>query len=263
MTLRNALCALVALLITAGCTQEDLLEKIASPEDRKNATECLDQLRAGDIAAIEARIDPSLKAPDLHATLQKIADILPDGKPDSVTLVGANVNTNSDERTANLTYQFGYGERWFLANCALKKTGNTQTIIGISAQSSEKALQKAKFDLRGKSPKHYAILVAGIVFVLISLFALITCIMERGLRRKWAWILFIILGIGDLTLNWATGETTLSVATVQLFSASAVSEMYGAWMISVGLPLGAVWYLVRRFLLNHRPADRSESELNH
>jgi hypothetical protein len=247
----------VALLITAACTQDELLEKIASPEDRKNATECLDLVRAGDIAALEARIDPSLKAPDLHATLQNIADILPDGKPDSVTLVGANVNTNGDGRTANLTYQFGYGERWFMANCALKKTGNTLTILGISAQPLEKALQKASFDLGGKTPKHYAILVAGIVFVLISVFALIVCIMERGLRRKWAWILFIILGIGDLTLNWATGETTLSVATVQLFSASAVAEMYGAWMISIGLPLGAMWYLARRFLLNPRPADRS------
>jgi len=257
MPRRNALCALVALLITAGCTQEDLLEKIATPEDRKNATECLDQLRAGDIAAIEARIDPSLKAPGLNDTLQKIADILPDDKPDSVTLVGANVNTSGDERTANLTYQFGYGERWFLANCALKKTGNTLTIFGISAQPMDKALQKASFDLQGKSPRHYAILVAGIVFVLISVFALIMCVMERGLRRKWAWILFIILGIGDLTLNWATGETTLSLATLQIFSAGAVSEMYGAWMISVGLPLGAMWYLARRFLLNHRPADRS------
>ena len=138
-----------------------------------------------------------------------------------------------------------------------EETGNTLTIFGISAQPMDKALQKASFDLQGKSPKHYAILVAGIVFVLISVFALIICVMERGLRRKWAWILFIILGIGDLTLNWATGETTLSLATLQIFSAGAVSEMYGAWMISVGLPLGAMWYLARRFLLNHRPADRS------
>ena len=120
MPLRNALCALAALLVTAGCSQEELLEKIATPEDRKIATECLDQLRTGDIDTLEARIDPSLKTPDLRATLQGIADILPDGKPDSVKLVGAHVNNFNDERTANLTYEYGYGDRWFAVNCAIQ-----------------------------------------------------------------------------------------------------------------------------------------------
>lgn len=260
MPLRNTLCALVALLVTVGCSQEELLEKIASPEDRKIATECLDLVRNGDIAAIEARMDPSLKTPDLHATLQQMADVLPDGKPDSVKLVGANVNTSNDERTANLTYQYGYGERWFLANCATQKLGKTLTIVGLNVQSLEKPLEQATFDLRGKSAKHYAILVAAILFVLTSVFALIVCIMERGLRRKWAWILFIIFGIGTLTFNWSTGETSFALLSFQLFSASAQSELYGAWMISLSLPVGAVWYLVRRFLLNHQPADRSNSD---
>ena len=260
MPLRNALYALAALLVMVGCSQEELLEKIASPEDRKIATECLDQVREGNIAAIEARVDPSLKSPDLHARLQQIADILPDGKPDTVTLVGANVNSTASERTANLTYQYGYGEHWFLVNCATRKVGDTLTIIGISAQPADKKLEQASFDLHGKSATHYAILAAAILFVLVSLFALVVCIMDRGLRRKWAWILFIIFGFTTWTLNWNTGEISFSLISLQLFSVSAGAELYGPWMIAVSLPAGAVWYLVQRFFLNHRPADLSNPD---
>lgn len=258
MPLRNALCALAALLVTAGCSQEELLEKIASPEDRKVATECLDLLRTGDLDTLEARIDPSLKTPDLRATLQQIAEILPDGKPDSVKLVGAQVNSFNDERTANLRYEYGYGDRWFMVNCAHKKVGTTLTVIGVSVNTLEKSLEKTTFDLQGKSAKHYVILAAAILFVLISLVALITCIVERGLRRKWAWILFITFGFGQLTLNWSTGETSFALLSIHLFSAGTTAEPYGAWILYVALPVGAVWYLVRRFL-NHPRAARSNS----
>ena len=138
------------------------------------------------------------------------------------------------------------------------KAGNTLTIVGISANSLEKPLEKSGFELEGKSAKHYVILAAAILFVLISLVALIICIVERGLRRKWAWILFIIFGFGQLTLNWSTGETSFSLLSIHLFSAGTTADLYGAWMLFVALPVGAVWYLVRRFL-NHPPPDRSDS----
>jgi hypothetical protein len=258
MPLRNTLCALSALLLGA-CSQEELVNKLASEEDKKIVAECLEQLRRGDIATLEARVDPSLRAANLHDTLVAISEALPDDPPDTVKLVGVQTNSNREGHTANLTYQYGYGSRSLMVNCAYKKSDGAVTLMGISVEPLEKSLEEQhKFDLSDKPASSYAILIAACLAVIASVVALIFCVMEKGLRRKWAWVLFIIFGFFDWTLNWDTGEITFSLMTVQLFSAGAVAQGYGPWIISVALPVGAVTYLVRRFL-NHRPDERSNS----
>jgi hypothetical protein len=80
--------------------------------------------------------------------------------------------------------------------------------------------------------------------------------LRRGLRRKWLWFIFILFGIGQLSVDWNSGAWEFSPLHFLLFSASAVSPGYGPWVVSTALPLGAAWYLARRFL-NHRAAERS------
>jgi hypothetical protein len=256
MPLKLTLCALAVLVLTA-CSQDELLDKMASDEDKKFATQCLGRLLDGDVASLETKIDPTLKAPNLHDVLVRMAEMLPDGKPDSVKLVGVHKNTVSGVRTANLTYQYGYGDQYFLVNCASQTKDDRVTIVGISATPLEKQLEDhSKFELEGKPAASYAILIAATLAPVISVIALILCILESGLRRKWAWVLFIIFGIGGITLNWSTSEITYSIAHLQLFSAGAAAAPYTPWMIVVALPVGAVVYMARRFL-NHRPSDRS------
>ena len=64
--------------------------------------------------------------------------------------------------------------------------------------------------------------------------------------RKWPWVLFIIFGIGKVTVNWNTAEWSVVPVSVQLFSASAVSAFYGPWLISASIPLGALAFLIYR-----------------
>jgi hypothetical protein len=250
-------CAFVALLAGAGCSQEELLQKIASEEDQKVARECIDTFRKGDLAEIEARLDPSLKGADTHAALAQMAAMLPPGKPDAVKLVGANLNTNNDTRSMNLTYQYTWGQQYFLINCGTRTQGEQRVIFGLNVNQLDGSVeQQGTFDLKGKSPFQYAVLLAGVVFLVLSLVALFRCIMEKDLRRKWLWIIFIQFGIGQLSVNWNSGAWEFSAVHFLLFSASAVSPGYGPWVVSVALPVGATWYLVRRFL-NHRAAARS------
>ena len=256
MPLRITLCALAALIL-AGCSQQELVEKLASDEDKKSASACLDRLHAGDIEALEKQLDPSIKAADTHDLLVQVAAILPDGKPDSRELVGVHTNRNNGVSTVKLTYQYRFADQYFLVDCSHKKDGANTTIIGINIQAMTKPVEEMRqFDLTGKSARHYAVLSAAILFVLLSLAALLVCIRERGLERKWLWILCILFGITDLSVNWNTGATTFSPLSLQLFSAGTSTGPDGALLVSLALPLGAVLYLWRRFL-NHRPAGRS------
>jgi hypothetical protein len=245
------------MLAGAGCSQEEMLRKIASDEDQKVARQCIDTFRNGNLAGIEARLDPSLKGADTHAALVQMAAMLPPGSPDAVKLVGANLDRRNDARSMNLTYQYAWGQQFFLINCATRTQGEERIIFGLNVQQLDGSVeQQGRFELKGKSPFQYTVLLAAVVFLVLSLVALFRCILEKDLRRKWLWIIFILFGIGQLSVNWNSGAWEFSALHFLLFSASAVSPGYGPWVVSVALPVGAAWYLVRRFL-NHRAAARS------
>ncbi|MBI1397584.1 MAG: hypothetical protein GC151_16545 [Betaproteobacteria bacterium] len=84
--------------------------------------------------------------------------------------------------------------------------------------------------------------------VFVTLYALVACIRTRVPRRKWLWIVFIVLGVGKLAVDWTIGECRVFPASMQLFSASAFSSPYGPWTVAVSLPVGAIEFLLYRKL---------------
>ena len=63
---------------------------------------------------------------------------------------------------------------------------------------------------------------------------------------RWPWLLFMLFGIGSLSINWTTGETQFSALTLRLFAASVDQIRYGPWIVSVSFPLGALAFLLLR-----------------
>jgi len=76
------------LLLLAGCSQSDVLQKFAAPEDQALARNYIDLLRQRRFEGIEKAADPSIGGASLHDTLVKMAALIPPGEPTSVTLVG-------------------------------------------------------------------------------------------------------------------------------------------------------------------------------
>jgi hypothetical protein len=53
-------------------------------------------------------------------------------------------------------------------------------------------------------------------------------------------------GFGKIMVNWTTGAWDFMIFSAQLFSASAGAAYFGPWIITVSLPMGAVFFLSRR-----------------
>ena len=67
------------------------------------------------------------------------------------------------------------------------------------------------------------------------------------MRLKFLWFLFIIVGVGKLTMNWTTGQLTTHPLAFQLLGASYFRPgLYGPWLFSASWPLGAVIFYFRR-----------------
>ncbi|GGF06876.1 hypothetical protein GCM10011611_10460 [Aliidongia dinghuensis] len=91
---------------------------------------------------------------------------------------------------------------------------------------------------------------------LVPLFIVITaiiCTLTTMRRRKWLWLLFILFGIGQLSLNWTNGSLYVTPTFVQLLGAGwSQSGLYGPIMLHFSVPLGAIIFVVLRRRLDRR-----------
>jgi len=238
---------LMAGLGLVGCSKADLIQKFAASEDQALARSYVDLLRQHRFDDIEKSMDPSLTGPSLNQTLSNMAGMFPPGEPTSVTLVGAQSFKTPDSSMVNLTFEYGFAGKWLVTNVALKKQGGNTTIVGFHVYPQTKSLEaQSKFTLKDKSPLQYAVLALIIVAPLVTLWSLVSCLRTKLKGRKWLWVLFIILGVGRLAINWTTGAWGFNPFYIQLFSASAFAPFYGPWTLGVSLPLGAIVFLLSR-----------------
>jgi hypothetical protein len=236
------------LLVALGaCSQQNMLQKFASPAEQSAARHYIDLLRQGRYEVIEAAMDPTIGGPSLHVTLVSMAALIPAGEPTSVTLVGANRMKASGSETVNLTFEYNFSGKWILANVATKRDSGPTTIVGFHIYPQSESLeQQSKFVLGGKSAFQYLALGLAIILPLFTLLALVICIKTKLKGRKWPWVLFIIFGIGKFALNWRTGQWGYSFLNIQLLSAGAFAPLYGPWTIFLSIPAGAIVFLMRR-----------------
>jgi hypothetical protein len=135
-----------------------------------------------------------------------------------------------------------------MINCATKeKKGGQFTIVGMHVTELEGSLETLNaFTFEGKGITHFVVLALAIAFPALTLVALYFCVRERNLKRKWLWVLMIIFGVIQFTLDWTTGAWTLKPIAVVLFSVGAFKLHYGPLMLSIALPAGAIAYFLRR-----------------
>ncbi len=243
--------AVVAAAVMAGvlasCSEERVMQALTSESDRAFTTSCIDHLRRREFEAIEAVMDPSLRTAGLRRTLESMADLVPPSAPRSVKVVGSHTFYGDGETVVNTTLEYEFDGRWLLANVVAREAAGQKRVVGFNVLPQPASLKaQHRFTLRGKGPAHALVLAAAAAAVTLTLTALVACVRTRGLRRKWLWVLFILVGIGQVGVNWTTGAWFGTPLAFQLFAAGAKAQFYGPWLISFSLPLGAIVFLVRR-----------------
>jgi hypothetical protein len=241
------LVAMMAIALTAGCGQAGMMKAMTPSADEQVAKSYIDLLREHKFEQIEKDIDPADRPPNLHETLIKMAALIPAQAPTSVKVVGANTFRSPGVYKSDITFEYQFPDKWLLANVMVQKKDGVSTIVGFNVKGISDSLENLnRFSLPGKGALQYAVLAGMIVASLFSLYALVLCARAKVPKRKWLWIVFILFGVGKFTVNWTTGQWGFLPLSVQLFSAGAFAPFYGAWELSLSLPLGAIWFMLRR-----------------
>jgi hypothetical protein len=232
--------ALIVAVLALGCS---------IPRPDGNVTEFslrfLSLLESRDSVAIVAAVDPSLTSYSAWGQLSAVGDTLRSFHRDSTTLVGWNTFSSSDTYRGNLTFAL-HGQDQALVALAIVRREGSLVVTGIQFQRVDTTLAKAtQFHIAGKGPRFYFVVTAAAMALLICIGAAIVLV-RTPMPRRWLWALLALVGFGQCTINWSTGEISTELLRVQLLGAGALRYTTGPWLVSFALPLGAIYALWRR-----------------
>jgi len=107
----------------------------------------------------------------------------------------------------------------------------------------------------------YAVLTIAIIDVLLIFVTLAVCIITPISKKKWLWIVFILVGVGSVSVNWTNGKYAIQVLSIYLFGASAAATGPDApWIITATIPLGAIVFWFKRKRLKAEAEASIDSE---
>ncbi|MCP4611024.1 MAG: hypothetical protein GY845_20135 [Planctomycetes bacterium] len=242
---------MTCLLFCAGCGFEGFLKKqlarFTPKEADKFARSYIDILLKGDIEKAEKLLDPKVVNSKTQSQLQNIANLLDKGKLISTESVGVNMFRNRDRVRNTLTYQLQFEDVWLLAIVTVDGVSGNQKIYRFHVKPIPKSLKEINaFTFSDKSFRHYIILLIAIGIPVFIIYTIVLCARTK-MKRKWLWIIVILLGVGRCSFNWTSGQMVIQLIFIQLIPTSAFKGgPYAPWIINISVPVGALLFLMKR-----------------
>jgi hypothetical protein len=254
---RHVLLALACLLV-AACSQQALLEKFSSPQDRALSTKLIQSLQSGDTAYILSNLRPDLRD-RLLAVLPSMRQVLPAGADTKLSLVDASYNSmttlgSATTRRSYLAYEIDQGSRHALVRIGIERKAQDVAVTDLYVNSLAKPISElTSFTLTGKSAIQYLFLALAAMSFATIVTSFVVLFRSKGIKRKWLWTIGCLFGFGQFTVDWSTGAVTFAPLYFQLFGAFAIkSPMISAWRVGFGIPIFAVAFLILRRRLQPR-----------
>ena len=255
-----------ALLSVCSIASADSSDSPLVPQQEMTfAKAYLTKLREKDYEYVSSHVSPELRSEISHPKLDEIAKYFPSGALQSTELIGSQVNIAKEIWHGNFTFEYKFDNGWAVANVVLRRPADSvkPVVIGFHVNqfdASQKELNE--FDLSGKSALHYSVLFSACAISIFILVTLIYCIRTPIANRKWLWILFVLGGIGSISINWTTGAYAFKILAYLIFGASATAASeHAPWVVSAAFPIGALTFWIRRqALLEATAASQSKDE---
>jgi hypothetical protein len=226
-----------------GYDRASLLKKYTPQDDQALALHSVDLLFQDRYDEIENSLDPTIRNGDTHEHLVEMSHLFP-GKPISVKTVEARIIRSRDSRTTSITVEYEFARSWLLAQVVIRTKDGLKAITGFSVNPTAEPVEVMnEFTLDDKGFSQYAGLFLALWVATLTLYAFVLCVRMKIGNKKWVWLVAILVGVCQLTVNWTTGEwffTPLSLSTPPV---TASCTAYGPWMLHIFSPLGAIAFL--------------------
>lgn len=232
--IRGILLALAALTLF-GCARPPL----PSEADRQ-AQGFFEAVRAGDWSRVDAQLGPNMLAvPNRQVTFQAIRGALPSGAPREARAVG----WAEKQGAISAVHLYRFPESDVVVSTALT---NGKITGFLANRLPPAAIEANRFDIRGKTPKHYTFLLSSILSPLAMIGMALLAIGMKELPWRFAWAALSFVGVGKAWLNWTTAQGGFEWAQVALLGSGLTRATdISPWVFSFSAPVGALIVLLR------------------
>ncbi len=213
------------------------------------ATQVLAELSNKNYSSVESQLDPGINTASTHSQLERMADVFPVGKPAKTHVVGVNTSTVNGTITYSLTVESEYPSTWPLANVVLRKESGHWVILGMHVYPRTQSLEtENRFTFTGKTAVHYVVFGLATAIPIFVVLTFIACVRTPLAKRKWLWLLFVAVGIGQLSFNWTNGASSIQpISFVALGSGFFRAGPYAPIILNVSVPVGAIIFWLKRW----------------
>lgn len=253
------LVVLLALLFTVSC-QQSAQSAVGGSVGDLTARRAIDLVQQGRMTEVLQVIDPTALSGDATETLQQVQAVLPGAGTSTIdpVLESAHKWQGRDRIEEQLTYHVKGQDRAALVFVTTTTESGVTRLQGFRANPAPLDLRDAyPFRLAGMSLLHYMVLLLAVTVPVFMLVTAVACIRSQR-RRKWLWLAFSLVAIGQFGIQWAVGgQYFLRLFSVQ-FLGAFVSKfpIYDPWIVGASVPLGAILF----WATNRKKATATEVE---
>jgi len=235
-------------LFMTGMMESTLMDKFADKDEIEFSKQFFSLVKSRNFDAAIEKVDPKIINQSLKENLQKLADLFPNEEPKSIKAVNSTTVVKDGASNINLSLEYEFPSKWVVASLALHKQGSSTTVQGINVQPLNDSIENInRFTFAGKGIIHYATFAIGVFLFLFQLYVIALCINTPIPKRKWLWVIFVLVGILQINFNWATGQFYFNPISIKI---PLVQFSRGFYLLPSGIllmvPLGAIVFLFRR-----------------
>lgn len=228
---------LVLALMLAGCGGAEVLDDSAV---RGHADALMGAFLADDYDACRAIVAPSVADTDLQGIFPAITAELADLGAYEMTAVGWNKKLTGGQDQTTVQYLVsGEGGKYYLFATVIE---GVEGLAGFQIAEAEADAEPTEPD----GLIHRVVMAFGILILVFVAWMVIDCA-RRPMKRKWLWMLLIILGAVVLSLSFRDGGVSFRYQLgLYLGLTSLTTYPAGGFMVRLFVPVGAIVYFLKR-----------------
>jgi hypothetical protein len=219
------------------------LEFVASQTD-KNFSGVLDLFQKGDVDKINSLLSPEAKA-EAEGKLPQLIQFI---QQEGAVLDSHMIYWTTGNGRTKLFYYVDFEKGPAMLEMIYLPEGEGNQVEKYSIQPEDQTFTQFCAFPFNVPVIYYLFMLLAWGLVLLNAHTLVRCCF-MPLKRKWLWILFILIGIGDFTVDWQIGGSlNLNFLDIVMPVAQiSRNPLMSPWEIGFTIPVGMIV-----FLLTHR-----------
>jgi len=255
--MRSAVTIAAAFVLVSCTDQKAWIQKFVPKDDDAFARRFVEAVSNKRYEEAKAMLTPDIRS-SADSDLPRMQPFVDHGQPQSFESIACTINYNATSggkpnKKVELTYQLHFTDAWALVDIIVQSSSDGRYVGGAHFYSLPDSLAVLnRFTFENKTAIHYVFFAGCILVPLFIIVTVIICIWSR-IRRRWLWVIFILFGLMQFQLNWTSGQISVQPISFVLLGASYFRPgLYGPFTLSVGLPAGAIIFLLLKSKLRRK-----------